>query len=174
MEYKFKQMLTKEDYVAFVTNHLRQGLLRPFNVVLFILCMGYLLASPFLPGNEGNYNFMFIALGLVAMLAIMVVFSRRSAGKRYDKVKDEFDVEFTVDENKVVYSLSNGQFLDKPWNEFYRIFERGEYIYLYVNKNSGLVCVTRNLNQDIVAFIKRQINEHMDPKKVKLVSEEVA
>ncbi len=174
MEYKFKQELTREDYMAFVTNHLRQGLLKPFNVVLFILCIGYLLASPFLPGNEGNYNFMLIALGLVVVLVLMVFFSRRSAGKRYESIKDEFNVEFTVNEEKLLYQLKDDRFLEKPWNEFHSAYERGDYLYLYVHKNSGLVCVTRNLSPDIVRFIRKQITDHMNPKKVKLQSEETA
>jgi hypothetical protein len=174
MEYKFKQELTKEDYVAFVTNHLRAGLLRPFNVVLFIVCIGYLLVSPFLPGNEGNYNFMYIALGLVVILVLMLWFSRRSAGKRYESIKEEFQVEFTVTEEKLVYQLSDDRFLEKPWNEFHSVYERGDYIYLYVQKNSGLVCVTRNLNQDIVRFIKKQITDNVNPKKVKFISDPTA
>lgn len=174
MEYKFRQNLTKEDYVAFVSNHLRQGLLRPFNVILFIVCIGYLLASPFLPGNEGNYSFMLIAVGLVGVLAAMIMLSKRSAGKRYESVKEEFNVEFTVTEEKMVYQLHDERFLEKPWNEFHSVYERGDYIYLYVQKNQGLVCVTRGVNQDIIRFIKKQITDNVNPKKVKLLSDEAA
>lgn len=172
MEYKFKQELTREDYMAFVSNHLRQGLLRPFNVALFIVCIGYLLISPFLPGNEGNFMFMYIALGLVAILVLMVFFSKRSAGKRYESVKDEFKVNFTVTEERLLYELNDGRLLDKGWNEFYSCYERGDYLYLYLNKNSGLVIVLRNLDASIIAFVKQQLTQNLNPKKVRFAKED--
>lgn len=172
MNYKFKQQLTKEDYVSFVTNHLRQGLLKPVNIGLFAMCFGYLLVSPFLPGSDGSFTFTYIALGLLAMLVFMVVFARSSAKKRYESVKDEFNVEFSMDEESLKYELNDKRFIERNWMDFNRAFERGDYIYIYITKNSGLVIVKRDLDDEIVSFIKEQLKKHLDKHKLRLQKEE--
>lgn len=172
MRYHFKQELSQEDYVAFVMNHLRQGLLRPINIGLFVMCFGYLLASPFLPGNDGSFTFMYIALGLLAMLVFMVIFARRSAKKRYESVKDEFSVQFTLTDESLKYELKDNRFIEKNWMDFTKAIERGEYIYIYITKNQGLVLVKRGLDEEIVQFVRKQLTDHVDHRSLKLWTEE--
>jgi LPXTG-motif cell wall-anchored protein len=171
MNYNFKQELTREDYISFVTNHLRQGLLKPLNILFFTISIGYLLVSPLLPGNEGNYGFTLIGLALLLVLGAMIYFARRSASKRYESVKDEFKVEFTMDENTLRYELEDQRFIEKQWMEFYSAYERGDYIYLYVSKNSGIVIVTRDLQPEIVRFIRASLTKHLQKRRLRLKQE---
>ena len=62
MEYKFTQKVTKEDYIAFVTNHMKISFLKPVNIVLFVISIGYLMVSPFIIG-ENDYTFLFLSHG---------------------------------------------------------------------------------------------------------------
>lgn len=168
MEYTFSQHVTREDYVAFVTNHMKISFFKPFNIVLFVVSIGYLMLSPFILGT-GEFNFLFIGLGLVALLAGMFFYAKRNAKKQYDKNPDSFNMSYEVNDEALVYIFTE-QNITKKWIEFYSAAETEEYLYIYVNKNSGLVLVKRDIPNDALNFVKDKIRLHLNAKRIKLLS----
>lgn len=167
MDYEFKQNVTKEDYVAFVTNHIKKSFLKVSNILLFTISIGYLIVSPFIL-DEQDFTFLYIGLAIVALLIGMVFFVRRNAGKTYDKNPNAFDMAYRADDEGLTYIVPEGE-IQKNWNEFYSVNETEEYLYLYVNKNSGLLFVKSQINQDIVRFIIENATKNMKPKHIKLL-----
>lgn len=163
LEYNFSQHVTKEDYIAFVTNHMKMSFFKPFNIVLFVISVGYLAASPFILGTN-DYTFLFIGLGIILLLVGMVFYARKNAAKTYDKNSDQFTMSYKVDDEGLTYILGEGQ-LQKQWMEFYSATENDDYMYVYVNKNSGLVLVKRDVPVDALRFIRSKLTEHVTPAK---------
>ncbi len=168
MEYNFHQHVTKDDYVAFVMNHLKMSFYKPFNMALFIVSVGYLLISPIL--DPGNFTFLFIGLGIVLLLVAMMFYARKNAAKTYDNSAAQFDMSYRVNDEGLTYILDEGQ-LEKKWGEFYSVKETEEYLYVYVNKNSGMVIVKREVPNDALSFVKQKLTLHVLPKRVKLLKE---
>jgi hypothetical protein len=169
MEYSFTQEVTKEDYVSFVNNHMKLSFLKPLNIVLFVVSIGYLTISPFLmPVAERSYTFSFIGLGILALLIAMVMFARKNAEKQYDKSENEFTMTYDVDEEGLVYKLNEGS-IEKKWFDFYMALENEKYLYVYVNKNSGMVIVKRAATIEAINFIKTKLKANVKPKKLKLM-----
>ena len=168
MEYKFNQNVTKEDYVSFVTNHMKNSFLRPFNVVLFIVSIGYLSISPFLmPADERNFTFTFIGIGIVAVLFGMVLLAKKNAAKQYDKNSGEFKMSYDINDERLVYIVGEGQ-IERKWNEFYSAVENQDYLYIYVNKNSGMLIVKRDANEPTLAFIREKLRANLKPRRLRL------
>ncbi len=170
MDYKFTQHVTREDYVAFVTNHMKLSFFKPVNMILFAISIGYLMVSPFILGN-GDFTFLFIGLAIILLLVGMSFYARKNAGKQYDKDPDQFNMTYEVNDEGLVYITAEGD-LTKTWSEFYSAVEVGEYIYVYVNKNSGMVLIKRDMSGDTLRFIKQKVTEHVNSKKVKLLENE--
>ncbi len=167
MEFTFRQKVSREDYVAFVDNHLKRSILKPLNLVLFVISIGYLMISPFILDN-GDYTFFFIGLGIALLLAAMIFYARRNAAKQYDKTPDQFNMEYKVDDEGLTYLIGEGS-IEKKWFDFHSAMEKEDYLYLYVNKNSGMVIVKREVPIDALNFIKEKIKEKVNPKNVKLL-----
>ena len=136
MEYKFKQAVSKEDYVSFVINHMKQSFIKPVNIILFTVSIGYLIFSPFLMAPEDrNYTFTFIGLGLMLLLVALVIFSKKAAEKQYDKSAGGFDMEYEVTDDALIYIVADGN-ISKRWDEFFSVNENEKYLYIYVNKEN--------------------------------------
>lgn len=170
MEYSFSQKVTKEDYVSFVTNHMKMSFLKPLNIVLFAVSIGYLMVSPFIL-QDGNFTFLFIGLAILLLLVGMVLYARKNAAKQYMKDEDQFNMDYEVNDKGLVYIYNDGR-LEKLWVDFYSTAETEDYIYVYVNKNSGLVLVKRDISTDGVRFIKEKLRENIVPKRVKFLKGE--
>ncbi len=169
MEYNFKQEVSKEDYVSFVTNHMKQSFFKPLNVVLFTVSIGYLMISPFLmAADERNYTFTLIGLGLILLLIALTIFGKKAAGRQYDKAMGSFDMEYEVTDEALVYIIEEGN-ISKKWYEFYSVSENENYLYVYVNKQRGMLIIKRALSQDALNFIKAKLRENLKPKRVKLL-----
>lgn len=169
MEYTFTQEVSKEDYVSFVNNHMKLSFLKPVNILLFVVSIGYLTISPFLmPADERSYTFSFVGIGILVLLIGMVFYARRNAEKQYDKSENEFTMTYEVNDDGLIYKLQDGN-VDKKWYEFYMAMETEKYLYVYVNKNSGMVIVKRAATFEAIAFIKSKLKEHVKPKKLKLM-----
>ncbi len=170
MEYKFTQKVTKEDYVSFVTNHMKVSFLKPLNIALFVVSIGYLTVSPFLlPADERNFTFTFIGIGILLLLIVMVWYAKRNAEKQYDKSESEFTMSYEVNEEGLVYIVSEGN-IEKKWIEFYSAVENEQYLYIYVNKNSGMVIVKRDVDDAAINFVKEKLRLHVKAKRLKLLA----
>jgi len=169
MEYTFTQEVTKEDYVSFVNNHMKLSFLKPVNIVLFAVSIGYLTISPFLmPADERSYTFSFIGLGILALLIGMMFYARKNAEKQYDKSENDFTMTYEVNEDGLIYKLNDGN-VDKKWYDFYMAMENEKYLYVYVNKNSGMVIVKRAATIEAINFVKAKLKLHVKPKRLKLM-----
>jgi hypothetical protein len=168
MEYKFNQNVTKEDYVSFVTNHMKNSFLRPMNIVLFVISIGYLTVSPFfMPADERSFTFTFIGIGIVLLLIAMVFFAKRNAEKQYDKNEGEFKMKYEVDDEGLRYIVSEGQ-IERKWNELFSAVENDEYLYIYVNKNSGMLMVKRDIDDAAIQFVRDRLRANLKPKRVRI------
>lgn len=167
MEYEFSQKVSRDDYIAFVTNHIKKSFLKLSNILLFTISIGYLVISPFVLGEQ-DFTFMYIGLGIVALLTAMVFYVRKNAGKTYDRNPDAFDMTYRLDEEKLTYIVPEGE-IEKPWEEFHSLYETEDYLYLYVNKNSGLVFVKSQVTSEQLAFIIGHGKVNMKPKHIKLL-----
>ncbi len=165
MNYTFTQNVTKEDYVAFVTNHIFLSFLRPFNLILFVISVGYLLVTPFL---TGDFTFFFVGLGIFAFIFLLALFVRRNAKKTYERNPDSFTMTYDVDDEALKYMTREGE-LVKNWPEFYRVKETKDYLFVYVNQHSGLVLVKREIPSDAYRFILQQLEQHVIAKRLKLL-----
>jgi hypothetical protein len=168
MEYHFSQHVTKEDYVAFLMNHLKMNLMRPFNLILFTFGLGYLLIAPFV---TGDFTFTLIGLTLVVVMVFSVFLARFNAGRRYEKNKHLFDMSYRVDDETFSYMLGD-KTIDKKWMDFFSANETKEYLYIFASKDSGSVLIKREIPNDAIAFIKAQLRAHVDPKRVKLLPDD--
>jgi hypothetical protein len=167
MNYEFTQKVSKEDYIAFVTNHIKISFFKLSNILLFTISIGYLMISPFVLGTD-DFTFLFIGLGIILLLGMMMFYVRKNAGKTYDKNPNAFDMTYKITEENLVYIVPEGD-ITRKWDEFYSINETEGYLYLYVNKNSGLVFVKSQVNREIIDFIIRNASKTMKPKRVKLL-----
>lgn len=170
MEYTFSQHINKEDYVAFLMNHLKMNLMKPFNLVLFVGGMGYLLIGPFVTGSE-DFTFTLIGLALILVMIASVYFAKRNAAKRYDQNTEMFDMTYKVNEELFSFAVGN-EWIDKKWIDFYSASETEEYLYIFVAKDSGSVLIKRDIPSDALAFVKQQIKNSVPPKRVKFLKEE--
>lgn len=170
MEYNFQQHVSKEDYVAFFMNHLRMNILRPANIILFVFGFGYLGAAPFINGTE-DFLFTYIGLGLLAFMLLSVVFARINAGKRYDKNDGMFDMSYQVTEDAFLFMVGE-QPVEKKWIDFYSATETKEYLYLFVSKDNGTVLVKREIQPEVINFIRAKLIAHLNPKRVKLLQKQ--
>jgi LPXTG-motif cell wall-anchored protein len=167
MEYKFTQHVTKEDYIAFLMNHLKMNIMRPFNMVLFIFGLGYLLLSPIITGTN-NYAFTLIGLSLIFMMGVSVIFARRNAAKRYDKNQDMFDMTYLADEEGFSYLIGDEK-VEKKWYDFYSASETEDYLYVFTSKDSGSVIVKREVPNEAIDFIREKLKKHVNAKRLKLM-----
>lgn len=169
MDYKFKQEVNQDDYVSFVTNHMKQSFLKPVNIVLFTVSIGYLMVSPFLmAADERNYTFTFIGLGLVLLLVALAAFSKKAAERQYLKSGGNFDMEYEITDEALVYIVSEGK-IAKNWSEFYSVSENDDYLYVYVNKQRGMLIIKRAITSDALDFIKNKLQENLKPNRVKFL-----
>lgn len=166
MEYNFSQHVTKEDYVAFLMNHLKMNIMRPFNLGLFVVGLGYLLSAPIITGS-GDYTFTVIGLALIGVMVLSVFFARYNAGKRYDKNQEMFDMTYRATEEGFSYVVGT-QAVEKKWFDFYSASETEEYLYIFASKDSGSVLVKRDIPSDAVDFIRSKLVAHVNPKRVKV------
>ena len=74
MEYEFSQKWTKEDYVAFATNHLFLNFLKIQNIVLYSVSIGYLLITPIM---TDRWEFFYVGIGLIVLMGGFFVLARR-------------------------------------------------------------------------------------------------
>lgn len=169
MEYTFSQHINKEDYVAFLMNHLKMNLMKPFNLILFIGGMGYLLIGPFVTGS-GDFTFTLIGLALILVMIGSVFFAKRNAAKRYDQNAEMFDMTYKVTEELFSFAVGN-EWIDKKWIDFYSASETDEYLYIFVAKDSGSVLIKRDIPIDALTFVKDQIKKNVPAKRVKLINE---
>ena len=166
MEYQFSQHVTKEDYVAFLMNHLKMNIMRPFNLTLFVVGLGYLLLAPIITGS-GDFTFTIIGLALIAVMVVSVFFARYNAGKRYDQNKDMFDMTYRANDEGFAYIIGK-EAVDRKWIDFYSAAETEEYLYIFASKDSGSVLVKREVPADAIDFIRNKLKAHVNPKKLKL------
>lgn len=168
MEFQFHQHVERDDYVAFVTNHLKQSMFRPFNVVLYVFAFGYFMISPFIL-EDTPMTYFFLGLGFIAITVAMVFVARRNARKTYDNNPEQFEMDYLLTDEGLTYLLGEGQ-LEKKWYEIFSARETAEYLFIYVNKNSGMVVVKRDVPSDALRFLKQKLTENV--KKLKLLQED--
>lgn len=169
MDYRFKQEVTKEDYVSFVTNHMKRSFVKPVNIILFTVSIGYLMVSPFLmPAEERSFTFTFIGIGLLVLLTGLVIFSKKAAEKQYDRSNGGFDMEYEITEDGLVYIVGEGT-IEKKWYEFYSVNENEDYLYIYVNKQRGMLIIKRAITEEALQFIKTKLQESLKANRIKFI-----
>lgn len=161
MNYEFKQVWTKEDYVAFATNHLLINFMKLQNIILYSLSIGYLLITPVL---TGKFTFFYIGIGLLVMMVFYVMFARRMAGKNYEKNKDLLSISFELNEEGLTYITKEGK-MTEPWNEFYSVKETKDYFFMYFTPQKGFLLAKRDLSNTNKQYICKKLEEHMTNKR---------
>lgn len=168
MNYTFTQKVEKDDYVSFVVNHMKYSFYKPLNIVLFTVSIGYLMVSPFLmPADERNYTFTLIGVGLILLLIALTWFAKRGAEKQYDRGGGAFEMTYEITDESLIYKVDEGE-ISKNWNEFYSAMETDNYIYIYVNKQRGMVILKKAISGDMMDFIKGKLVENLKPRRLKL------
>ncbi len=169
MEYNFTQTWTKEDYVAFTTNHMMVSVLKPSNIILFSVSIGYLTITPFVTG--GDFTFFYLGIGIFVLLIGFLLLTRVGAKKAYEKNKDLMTINFRIGDDGITYLNKNGELL-KPWNEFYSFKETKDYFYVYFNKNKGMLLAKRDVSNELSKFIIDHVQDHLvNKRKIKLLKE---
>lgn len=166
MKYEINQTLTKEDYMAYVTNQLYNYFFRPFNVIIFSVILVYLLIVPFF---TQNYGFMLIALGAILLNVLLIVYTRHRAKKFFEKNQDLISMNLVLEDQELVYKNIDGN-LSKKWFEFDNVKETEDYIFLNVNRQSGLIIVKRELSVEAKQFLLEKVSASLPAKKVKLLN----
>ena len=168
MEYEFTQSVKKDDYVAFVVNHMKYSFLKPVNIILFSVSIGYLIISPFLvTSGERDFTFTFVGFGLIILLIGLMMFAKKNAAKQYEKSGGELKMTYQINDDALVYKVAEGD-ISKLWYEFYSVMETEDYLYIYVNKQRGMVILKNALNSDALDFVKRKLKENLKPRRIKL------
>lgn len=166
MQYEFTQRWTKEDYIAFTMNHMVTSIFKVSNLILFGGSIGYLLVTPFF---TGEYTFFYLGIGIFLFLVLFLMFTKKNAGKAYEKNKEKMFVNYRLDENGLTYLNVEGE-LTKHWNEFYSIKETEDYFFIYFNKHNGMLLAKRDFSSEVTRFVVAKCNEHMvDKRKIKFL-----
>lgn len=164
MEYEITQELNEKDYMAYVTNQLMSYFLRPINVGMYVVILGYMA---YMLITTQNWVIILMIVAILALNLVLIFYTRNRAKKFFKKNQDLIKMNFTFKEDTLVYKNSDGN-LEKNWYEFSSAKENEEYIFLTVTKQSGLIIVKRFLTSDALTFLYGRINTHINPKKVKL------
>ena len=166
MDYEFTQTWTKEDYVAFATNHMKASILKPTNLILFSLSIGYLIITPFF---TGEFTFFFLGIGVFLFIGAFLLFTRAGAKKAYEKNKDFMTINFKITDDGITYMNVEGE-LVKPWNELYSFSETEEYFFVYFSKHRGMLFAKRDFSYELRRFIIDNVQKHLvNKRKIKLL-----
>lgn len=166
MEYQFTQKWTKEDYVAFATNHLLLNFLKLQNIILYSVSITYLLITPLL---TGSFAFFYVGIGLVLILGGYVVLARRSAAKGYERNKDSLNIDFILNDTGLIYETKDGK-VTEAWEQFVSVKETEKYFFMYFAANKGFLLAKRDLNDSMIRFIRDNLMQHVvNQKKIKLL-----
>ena len=168
MEYKFSQKWTEEDYVTFAMNHLLLSFFKKQNIILYGLSIGYLLITPAL---TGRWEFFYVGIGLVLLLGGYLIMAKRAAVKGYERNKDSLSIEFTLNDQGLIYETSDGKITDN-WEQFYSVKETEKYFFMYFAAQKGFIVAKRDLTEEMVLFIRRNLLDHVvNQKRIKLLVE---
>ena len=166
MEYEFLQKWTKEDYVAFATNHLLLNFLKTKNIILYTVSIGYLLITPLF---VERWEFFYVGIGLIVLFFGYLLMARKSAGKGFEKNKDSNGIKFTLTESGLIYETPDG-IVTENWNQFINVKETEKHFFMYFAANKGFLIAKRDLSEDMNRMIRRGLREHVvNQKKIKLL-----
>jgi hypothetical protein len=166
MEYEFTQKWTKEDYVAFATNHLLLNFLKTKNIILYTVSIGYLLMTPLI---IERWEFFYVGIGLVVLFTGYLFMARKSAGKGYEKNKESLGIKFTLNDSGLIYETPEG-IVTENWNQFINVKETEKHFFMYFAANKGFLIAKRDLSEDMNRMIRRGLREHVvNQKKIKLL-----
>ena len=166
MEYEFTQKWTKEDYVAFATNHLLLNFLKTKNLILYTVSIGYLFMTPLLMESWG---FFFLGIGLIVLFIAYLFMAKRSAAKGYERNKDSLSIKFTLNETGLIYETPDGT-ITENWEQFMVVKETEQYFFMYFAQNKGFLIAKRDLSEDMNRMIRRGLREHVvNQKRIKLL-----
>ena len=166
MEYEFTQKWTKEDYVAFATNHLLLNFLKTKNLILYSVSIGYLLVTPVF---VGRWEFFFVGVGLIVLFGAYLLMAKRSAGKGYERNKDSLSIKFTLNDTGLIYETPDGK-VTENWEKFTSVKETETYFFMYFAANKGFLIAKRDLSEDMNRMIRRGLLEHVvNQKRIKLL-----
>lgn len=166
MEYQFSQKWTKEDYVAFATNHLLLNFLKLKNIILYSVSIGYLLLTPLF---AGTWNFFYVGIGLIVLMAVYILVARRSAGKGYERNKDSLSIDFTLNDTGLIYETKEGT-ITEDWAKFINVKETEKHFFMYFAANKGFLLAKRDLNEDMIRMIRKGLLDHVvNQKRIKLL-----
>lgn len=161
MNYEFTQTWTKEDYVAFATNHLLNNFKKIQNLLLYSISIGYLLITPTL---TGKFTFFYVGIALLVIIALYIVFARHTAAKGYEKNKEYLTISFELNQASLTYITKEGK-LTEPWQNFYSVKETKDYFFIYFTAQKGFLLAKRDLTDSMKSFVIRMFQEHMTNKK---------
>ena len=168
MEYKFSQKWTEEDYVTFAMNHLLLSFFKKQNIILYTLSIGYLLLTPVL---TDRWEFFFVGVGLLLLLGGYLIMARRAAVKGYQRNKDSLSIDFTLNDKGLIYKTADGEITD-TWEQFYSVKETEKYFFMYFAAQKGFVVAKRDLTEEMILFIRKNLLEHVvNQKRIKLLVE---
>lgn len=166
MEYEFTQKWTKEDYVAFATNHLLQNFLKTRNLVLYTVSIGYLLITPIL---TERWEFFYVGLGLIALFVGYLFMAKRSSAKGYERNKESLSIQFILNEKGLTYKTPEGK-ITEEWDKFVYVKETEKHFFMYFAAHKGFLLAKRDLNEDMITMIRKGLLEHaLNQKRIKLL-----
>jgi hypothetical protein len=154
MEYKFKQVVSKEDYLAFYKYHLLKKFYDPIKLAMGVVFFLILLSGIFFDQMVMFYT----GIGLLVFVIFVYLRISFAGGKIYDMDPESFNYDYVINEVTCSFSTKDGK-SSKMWSEFVTKYENEEYLYIFTKKNRGLMFVKKSLEPEILEFINGKVSE---------------
>ncbi len=165
MEYEFTQTWTKEDYVAFSTNHMMISVFKLTNVILFTVSIGYLIVTPLF---TGDFTFFFMGIAVFMFMVFFLLYTRYSAKRSYDRNIDLMTINFRLNEDGITYLNKEGELL-RYWKDFFSFKETPLYFFIYFNRNNGMLLAKRDFSEEMTKYVIDNVTKNVDAKRIKLL-----
>ena len=150
--YDFKQKVSKEDYLEFYKFHVRKNLYSPLKLVFAAVFLLTLYSGPL----YGQWNMLYIGIGLTVLLGVLYLRVSTSGAKIYDQDPETFNYQYKFDNVTVSFSTKDGK-SSKMWTEFVDIHETDNYVYIFMKSNKGLMFVKSQAPEGAIDFIKTKV-----------------
>lgn len=155
MQYKFKQKVSKEDYLAFYKYHVTKNFMSPAKIGFTIMFFLMLFSGFFFGKMEVGIG------GVVLLILVILMYFRitRSGSKIYDQDPSAFEYDYSLDDVTVSFSTKDGR-SSKMWTEFVKTYEDELYLYIFTKSNKGLMFVKKSIDTEIYNFIMSKVKEN--------------
>lgn len=158
MEFKFKQKISKEEYLVFYKFNATKNLYTPTKILVGSVFLLTLYSGFFF--NNSGLGFVGVALTVLFVAAYFRVMT--SGGKIYEMDPETFHYTYDINDVTVSFSTKDGK-SSKMWSEFKDRYEDDEFLFVFMKNNKGLMFVKSKMPAGLLSFIQQKV-----PKERKL------